>query len=302
MRRIILACSVFLTACSSSDNEHRYYYHDQWKLPGEDRALRDEPKEVSDSTFTNLTDTIVLSATGEFEKAEVTRFDQAGNMIVHRSVRPDFTIVQQSVYTDTGYSTKTYSESDRNLTDTFGFTLRPFKEGKFISTARGSDVVPPRYISFSDGGNVRVTETIDSSGGRVLTTTQTEYFKNGQRQKIVSRKDSAEQQVVYYYTANALDSIVFFADGKWQSKRIYINNDQGDPVYWAEIRMLHEGMQLRDTLQAYSASYVYDKNGNWVRRLQREIVAPSNLPSYLPVDPAQKFPGYTLTVRKLVYR
>jgi hypothetical protein len=294
MKIIALAILLLILGCIS-DNEYKCYHYLQWLIPGDEIPIRHQPKEVRDSIFSNVTDTVISNSSGMFGQLEVCKFNKNGNIIESSSQKPGFTIIQKSVFTDTGYSNLTYSLLDNKASDTLGFTVHPYKDGKFIYTDRDKDEKSQKLVIFSNNGNTRIIETTDTFNGKKIITIETGEFKNGKLQKITVKKEDKVQQLVYHYSANFLDSVVFLVDGKWVSIRSYIYNKQGDPVF----RLEKDGNGK--ILQAHAVSYVYDEKGNWIKKLEKEVVSDPYLPQPSHINNKQMFRGYSLIVRTIVY-
>jgi hypothetical protein len=259
--------------------------------------LRNQPKEVVDSIFSDLTDTLIATARGRVDMAETTIFDEDGNVrYLKRSPSPDQSIVVEKKYSSAGLFSKTYSITPGNKSlDTFRSDVRPFSAEKFLyrSAVTGPDVAY-RLIAFQEDGNLVVEESItDTLKPEKVYQTQLNFYKKGRSQKVVmDHEDGTHQELIYYYTKDVIDSVIFVSAGKVINRRTFANNKEGDPV------RIIETNASGDVLSLWSASYIYDGKGNWTRKLERKDPAPNRI----LLGTQEKNSSYSLTIRKIIYR
>jgi hypothetical protein len=306
MKKIVLIAIAFPLFYSCKQKhaggiaESGYVNHDKWMDRGyiQRRPFRGKPKEVKETLYRKLSDTM-LTATGEFMRYSLWQFDTAGNQVLskHHSVsRPaSAPSVDSFTYDENGRHEHQYINADTNDKNAEVFssllsTRTGYGKFKLVSAIEGKPVGTTCTITF-EGDSVVREEWSDKK--EIISADIERYDKEN---KLLSRQffsgDKPDKTDHLYYSAKGyLDSVITIRDNKVISKEVYINNEQGDPVFY---------QQLFDSVvyQREHYSYIYDDKGNWTRKLTR-----------LEIDGAKKdetpagdvYPMYTLRVREIKY-
>lgn len=215
-------------------------------------------------------------------------FDDDGDLI-HRSLYMD-----DKLFGETDYRYDAGGRQDiawaSGGPDTTRTVSRSIGEGRFISiyyTIKGK----PRstYIhTFPAGGQEDVQEEYDdtTATGKPISTLHS-YYDGARliRATSVSKRGRAEQRF-FYSKWDAPDSVHTYDETKLVLRQIYHNNAQGDPDRSYAI----EG---KDTEDRHSWRYVYDRHGNWTRKIE---TTPGADKIVSPLGPAR-----TVVEREFVY-
>jgi hypothetical protein len=147
-------------------------------------------------------------------------------------------------------------------------------------------------ISFAESGQVEKIEHIeDTLHLEKILITEVWKYNNGlplSADKIENNKITAQKKY-YYNSTGALDSIHKIENGLVFLKEIFINDRFGNDIQYYAIS--NKG----DTTEQLRTKYIYDKHGNWTRRLQQK----SN--NQWPINLKPKFPDWDLTIREIKY-
>lgn len=277
-----------------------YVNHEKWMDWGyiERRPFHGRPKEVKETLYRALSDT-TLNATGEFRNYSLWQFDTAGNQVLKvymSATRPlSGPSIDSFIYDGNGRHESQYIQADvKDKNSAINSTVRSKREGfgkfKLVAEIEGKSFGRTCKMTY-EGDSIVREEWFDKD--KIITMSIERYDKEN---KLLSRQsfsgDKPDNADYLYYSAiGYLDSVITIRDNKVLTRKVYINNEHGDPVFYQE---------TSDTVvyQREHYSYVYDNKGNWTRKLTR-----------FEIDVAKKdetpagdfYPMYTLRVREIKY-
>lgn len=287
---------LFVAGCSQKGKDASgYINHAKWVVYGDltSRPVKGNPVEVKENAFRNLSDSS-LDASGKLTDYILTRFDPMGNSIYLRLEIDTFATIEQfHTYDDNGWQ---YHSIAKNGTNDTGrrYQQLSVKTGpdkfKQITIGRQENSNGYNILRFENKGERVIRERwrndalIDKiiemhSDGKILSLTL--YDPGG----MVGKKQ-------YYYSAKGLlDSVVDNRIGIITEREVFINNKQGDPVFYE--KNVHGKLRARETYD-----YRYDDKGNWIRKLvYKDPVGES----FLIKDVIDSFPNLSLIVREIKY-
>lgn len=294
MTLLSLLLIVFLFSCKGQDQE--YVNHNNWSVDNiySPASLQNEPKEVKESWFTNITDTSFSDTLkGKLRSYSLYKFGKKGHI--------DF----MQIFIDGGPITDTYIKFDENgeqyetlYYDNGDTTKRKRiskrqEDGRFKAEIYNDSMNTRTYhISFLEKGNKIVTEIRSNRDNSMSELTR--WYKDHKLLRSVFKHTYGEQEYQYYYSVKGfIDSVVLITQDTKYTHRIYINNQQGDPVYF-EDRGGPEGQEL---MERRWMKYVYDEKGNWIKQISKR----EGGKIYRSDMGNEKFPEYELTIREIKY-
>ena len=292
---IILA----LVALSCRQEKSIYYTYNHWQVPGDENKipLKGEPKQVKETLFVDLQDTS-LSATGTFSSYDIWGFDAQGNINYRKNFVSDSLWSETNrTYNDSGLQSVTRYTDSKNGSHTVNgkrsLVTQRLRDGKFkelATTASGEDKI--RLLSFKEGGDLQTIEYVFGTDIKQIYSTQVIHYKNGLMQRMVQSSHSGDSSVLQYRYSknNYIDSVLQYNSGKLFSRIVYTNNSNGDPV--KSCTTLSSG----DTVNTATMQYVYDKKGNWLKKLER-----ITMHNISPNNPGLNQTKYALLVREITY-
>lgn len=301
---LTIAAVLFFCSCNQKQKEKSesgYVNHEKWEMYGDyfHGIVRGHPVEVKQIKYRDISDT-TPDASGWPVSYQLSKFDKEGNRI-YMILASDSAMSIESFYTydENGMS---YRIVSRNL---FGGSrdstikyIRSTKEGpgKYKEVSTRGDSTEKNYTIFyyeNDGNIVRWERWLD---GKLRYTIQSEY-SNG---KLMSQSyyTPVSQDVVYEYHYSRkgfLDSVIAKSGNRAVGRKMFINNDHGDPVYYEKT----ENGKLFDR---QTISYRYDDKSNWIRRIiYFDPSASDNDQTNNPTYNLHPYSDYKLEIREIKY-
>jgi antitoxin component YwqK of YwqJK toxin-antitoxin module len=281
----VLVLAGLLTACSRSQ-ESGYKNYEKWRHNDwSPRPLSGAPREVKETMYSELSDTS-FQPPAAFSDFRIYRYDSSGNLIfLHSYLDSSYINEMHMTYEPEGVRRRLYAydKVGGKPVDTNQESAKKIGVNKYSVTKERNSIVT---------ANDRIETYFDDGAGMMI-----EFWQNGKPfgtviyhykndrlvyTEKIRNKDTVKN--IYYYSAKGfLDSITAVEKGVRRDVKVYVNNEQGDPV---EIIEEEETMRFK---------YEYDSKGNWVKRLMYDPT-PNSI-----FMPDSKFPNYLLTIREIKY-
>lgn len=284
---IAVCIPVMLLSCKDTS---RYYLKEQWYTSSSPYVpVKGKPASITEHLFFDIPaiDTTLSSGAKSSDKFV---YDTAGNLLERKLSFSDYSGIEQ-IYQ---YSSKGYEITSANFSSSYPgqpqlwYIFEAGQAGKFRAV-RHPDSADRRtlYYTYKDKGNtviieeeqpgVSIKEERSYDGQRILTI----------KREAISRLGKDNFSKKYFYGSNLiLDSIV--EKGEGACRTLFTSNQQGDPLTEIKIRA-----DNNDTLSNYSYAYRYDRQKNWVRRLEA---------NHLSQGKYGRTTSYSLIIRQINYR
>lgn len=242
-----------------------YYNHNKWKTDiwSDERKLSDKPLEITEISYTALTDSNLNPHTKEINNYQ---FNSDGELIYKRtSSRSDsFWTITKSTINENGYQSISINHNAFKQEDDTSVTRsRNLKNGQFLQVNFWTYMVPfYRLKIFEDNGSVEKTIAIkDTNNFKKIIWTAARHYQNDLIQSCQTTQENEISIERYFYSSkNFIDSIYYTSNGKLTHKKLFINNEQGDVIKYLLIE------NINDTSVISTYRYEYDKHNNWIKR------------------------------------
>ncbi|HEY4151194.1 MAG TPA: hypothetical protein VGM41_19790 [Chitinophagaceae bacterium] len=291
----VLIAALFVLSCNHSSPHYYTYAH--WQIPGDENRipLKGMPKEIKESLFSDMSDS-TIKGTEKFKSYDIWRFDPEGQIIYRKSCLSDSSSYEttrwydeKGLQSETRYSNAPGTSAPSSGPRTVATSVLPDGRFKEVISGGATKDASIRLLSFSDSGNVQTIAFVPGTNIGHTVGKLVNQYKDGLIQRTVQTGNGSWLQYVYAKN-NFLDSVLQFQKGKFFSKVIYTNNDNGDPL--SSFTVLAKG----DTVNSATMQYNYDSRGNWVKKLETIMLNSgySNLPGKKEIK-------YALLVREIKY-
>jgi hypothetical protein len=294
----VLIAALFVLSCNHSSPHYYTYAH--WQIPGDENRipLKGMPKEIKESLFSDMSDS-TIKGTEKFKSYDIWRFDPEGQIIYRKSCLSDSSSYEttrwydeKGLQSETRYSNAPGTSGSSNGPRTVATSVLPDGRFKEVISGRETKDAIIRLLSFSDSGNVQTIAFVPGTNIGHTVGKLVNQYKDGLIRRTVQTGNGADSSWLQYVYAknNFLDSVLQFEKGKFFSKVIYTNNDNGDPL--SSFTILAKG----DTVNSATMQYDYDSKGNWVKKLETIM-----LNKGYSNQPGKKEVKYALLVREIKY-
>ena len=260
---LILVCLlIFLHSCTSQSN--KFVNHEKWMLESNlsRSKVKSNPVSVIESQYSNLNDTIFSDTLkGKMGGVWDYEFDKKGN------------IVSINFLMDSNLSSDIFYKIDQDGQhyEYFGYlksdTTRSYVRSKKIAankykreTYRSGKKRYSEIWTFENDGQIVTKERYFSDTiGFVVK----EIYEDGLLKKSEKSEKFLSSESIYYYSkGDYLDSLVVMMRNVPVMKFVYLNNNNGDPIYYEE-------SVSGEVKERRWMKYIYDEKENWIKMIER---------------------------------